>query len=158
MATKKVEKDIEELKASINMMGQQLGTISEQQRTIMGLMKKIQELKKLTEDQQNRINFLETRVADLEHYTRTNDVIISGLPLKPPSYAHALKGMHREGDNNVEDFSIEAQVTIYLESKDIYVDRNSIEACHTLQSQNPKVKPMVKMRFVYRKSKMNLLR
>lgn len=110
MTTKEVKGDLQELKTSINIMGQQLGTISEQQCTIMGLMKNTQEFKRLNDEQKIRINFLETRVADLKQYSRINDVIISGMPLKPTSYAHALKGLQEEG---TDDTSIEAQVTHY---------------------------------------------
>lgn len=158
MSSKEVKKDIEELKASINMMGEQLGTISEQQRTIMGLLKDIQELKKLNQEQQNRINFLETRVADLEQYTRLNDVIISGVALKPSSYAHALRGAQKDESNMSVDMSVEEQVTNFLQSKDIQVDKNCIEACHTLPSKNPKTKSVIIMRFVNRKNKIELLR
>lgn len=139
-------------------MGQQLGTIADQQRTIMGLMKDMQELRMKYEEQQKRINFLETRVADLEQYTCINDVIISGIPLKPTSYAHALKGNQREEGTYQHDSSTEAQVTHFLENKDIHVDRNDIEACHPLPSRNPKAKPVVIVRFTNRKSKMELLR
>lgn len=153
MTTKEVKNELLDLKTSINFMGQQLGTIADQQRTIMGLMTDMQELRMKYEEQQKRINFLETRVADLEQYTRINDVIISGIPLKPTSYAHALKGDQREEGTDEHDSSTEAQVTHFLENKDIHVDRNDIEACHPLPSRNPKAKPVVIVRFSNRKSK-----
>lgn len=69
------------------------------------------ELKKLNKEQQIRINFLRTRVSDLEQHTRINGMIISGHTLKPRSYAHVLKAGVRE-DNEHGD-SIEDQVTGY---------------------------------------------
>lgn len=159
MNTVEVKSDMDELKASINMMSEELNKISKQQVTIMGLMNEIRQLKEINEEQKNRINSLETRVSDLEQYTRMNDVIISGLSLKPTSYAHAMKGIHREEEGyNESDNTIEAQVTDYLLSKNIHIDKNGIEACHTIKSQNKTAQPVVIVRFFNRKNKVNLLR
>ncbi|CAK6977060.1 serine/threonine-protein kinase pim-1-like isoform X1 [Scomber scombrus] len=54
-----------------------------QQRTIINLMNEIKELKKQNEEQKNKIKFLDNRVSDLEQYSRMNDVIITGLKIKP---------------------------------------------------------------------------
>ena len=50
----------------------------------MELMGEIQNIKK-----DKKITFLENRVADLEQYTRMNDLIISGLKTRHRSYARA---------------------------------------------------------------------
>lgn len=155
MVTKEVKQDIEEFKAALNMMGGELATISEQQRTIKGLVKEIMEIKKLNEEKQKRISLLEIRVSDLEQNTCMNDVIISGLPLRPKSYALALKVGEREDKEH--DDSVEAQVTAYLQSKNIQIDRNNIEPCHTIKSQNQKDGSVVIVRFHNRKHKTALL-
>ncbi|KAJ8404636.1 hypothetical protein AAFF_G00334990 [Aldrovandia affinis] len=41
-------------------------------------------------EKDKKIAILENRVADLEQYTRINDVIITGLSIKPRSYARAV--------------------------------------------------------------------
>ncbi len=80
MGTKEIlKKDNEELKAAINMMGEEMATVANQQHTVVSLMNEIKELKKLNEEQQNKITFLETCVSHLEQYTRMNDAIITGL-------------------------------------------------------------------------------
>jgi hypothetical protein len=127
MGTKEIKKDIEELKASLNLMGDELATINKQQRTIINLMSEIKDLKMVNEDQQNKINYLETRVSDLEQYTRMNDVIITGLVIKPRSYARALNGDASVVDSAGHDDSAEAQVTAFLHDKQIAIDRRNID-------------------------------
>ena len=158
MGTKEIKKDIEELKASLNLMGDELATINKQQRTIINLMSEIKDLKMVNEDQQNKINSLETRVSDLEQYTRRNDVIITGLVIKPRSYAWALNGDASVADSAGHDDSAEAQVTAFLHDKQIAIDRRNIEACHIIPSKNLKDKHVVIARFANRKYKIDLLR
>ncbi|KAL7405847.1 hypothetical protein ABVT39_008511 [Epinephelus coioides] len=84
-----------------------------------------------------------------------NDIIVSGLEIKPRSYVRAVTGMNNEEQESV---SVEQQVTAFLQSKGIEVDNNNIEACHPLPRKNKTDKPAIIMRFVNRKHKNALIR
>ncbi|KAL7371013.1 hypothetical protein ABVT39_016413 [Epinephelus coioides] len=120
-------------------------------------MNEFKELKKQNEEQTNKIKFLENRVSDLEQYSRMNDVIITGMTIKPQSYAKALKGVQQQ-DSDEHDDSAEAQVTSFLHENDISVNRDGTEACHTIPTKNQKVKHVVIVRFANRKNKIDLLK
>ena len=97
---------------------------------------------------------LEQRVQDLELFTRKEDVIISGMEIKPWSYAVAAR---REGEElpMKEQESVETQVVHFLRSKNIHLDKNNLTACHTRKDRN--AKPTIIIRFVNRKQKTELL-
>lgn len=118
----------------MNIMGEELATIAKQQRTILNLMNEITEFKKRNEEQQNKVNFLEAHVSDLEQYTRMNDVLITGLKIKPRSYAHAVNGEMRDESADRDD-STEAQVTAFLHDKNMSINRHNIEACHIIPTR-----------------------
>ncbi|KAL7374451.1 hypothetical protein ABVT39_000830 [Epinephelus coioides] len=103
MATKEIKKDIEDLKNAVNMMSDELAKKGNQQLTITNLMNEIKKLKKQNEEQTNKIKFLKNRVSDLEQYLRMNDVIITGMMIKPQSYAKALKGVQQQDSDEHDD-------------------------------------------------------
>lgn len=128
--------------------------------TIMNLMKEISEIKKKNEEQENRINSLENRLWDLEQYSRINDVIVTGLKIKPKSYSKAVEGEDRQ-DKDRHDESTEAQVTAFLQEKNISIDRDDIEACHTIPVGNKTSRVannVIIIRFANRKKKVHLLK
>ncbi|CAL8253034.1 unnamed protein product [Merluccius merluccius] len=100
---------------------------------------------------------LENRVADLEQYTRINNVIISGLHIKARSYARAVTAGNGGKPNDLDVSSTEQQVATFLKSKGIQLDCGNIEACHPLPTRNAD-KSAVIMRFVNRKHKIALLK
>ncbi|KAJ8351712.1 hypothetical protein SKAU_G00231880 [Synaphobranchus kaupii] len=104
-------------------------------------------------EKDKRLAYLESRVADLEQYTRMNDVVITGLQVKPRSYADS-GGEPGELDAS----STEQQVAVFLQSKGIALDCDNIEACHPLPRRNASDKPVIIMRFVNRKHKIALLK
>lgn len=124
----------------------------------MDLVLEVKQLKKLNEEKDKLIDHLENRVLDLEQYTRMNDVIVTGLNIKPRSYAKAAAG--NGGELSEQDAnSVEQQVTAFLQSKGIELNCNDIEACHTLPRRNDKDKSTaVIMRFVNRKRKTALMK
>ncbi|CAL8236488.1 unnamed protein product [Boreogadus saida] len=61
-----------------------------QQRDILDLAGEIKVLRVQSEEKDKRIIHLESRVSDLEQYTRINNVIVTGLHVKPRSYARAV--------------------------------------------------------------------
>ena len=134
MATKEMKKDIEELKAAMTSLNADVMTVSNQQQTIMNLMKEIKDLKMQNAELVKKTDYLENRVSDLEQYSRMNDVIITGLKIKPRSYSHALTKDKRVESPDHEE-STEEQVTAFLIVKNISIDKRNIEACHTLPTR-----------------------
>ncbi|KAF3838752.1 hypothetical protein F7725_010520 [Dissostichus mawsoni] len=81
--------EVEEIKKSLDFLSAEIKTVAAQQNKIMELMGEIQSLKIQNIEKDKKITFLENRVADLEQYTRMNDLIISGLKTRHRSYARA---------------------------------------------------------------------
>uniref|UniRef100_A0A087X494 Uncharacterized protein n=1 Tax=Poecilia formosa TaxID=48698 RepID=A0A087X494_POEFO len=129
--------------------------ISQQQKLIMNLMGEVKELKRQNVEKDKQIAFLEHRVADLEQYSRMNDVIISGLEMKPRSYARAVTEANNTEERDEKQGTFEKQ--IFFSNKGISID-NGIEACHPLPQKNKGVKPAIVMRFTNRKHKNELLK
>lgn len=149
--------NMEDLKRSLDFVHEEVSAIRVQQRSILELMEEVKALRLQNIEKEKRIASLEERVADLEQYTRTNDIIVTGLYIKPRSYARAVS---REGEEHSEETaqSAEQQLTSFLHSKGIEVNNNNIESCHTLPQKNKTGKPTIIVRFVNRKYKMELLK
>lgn len=159
MALKVIQKDIEELKDAMNMMSGELALLTKQQSTITDLLTEIKQLKIQTAEQAKKIDFLENRVADLEQYSRINDVLITGLDIRS-SYSQAVRGS-RSDTNSEHEATTEEQVIAFLQSKDIDIEKENIEACHTLsvKGQRGKKVPLpIIIRFTNRKHKIELLK
>lgn len=155
MPPKKTE-EIEEIKRSLDFMSEEITSISRQQKVIMDLLGEIKELKRQNAEKDKRIAHLEYRVADLEQYSRMNDIVISGLETRPRSYARAtaVNGVPIEQDLE----SLEQQVITFFDGKGISMDSNDIDGCHSLPRKNKREKPAIIIRFVNRKQKNALLR
>lgn len=173
-----------ELKNSIDKLILEVASVKDKQSEILQLVKKLEELQEQIKRKDEiigaleiRTEALENRVADLEQleqYSRMNDVIITGLAIKPRSYARAVEsdGMRNEaGASNAaseekEVSSTEQQVAAFMDSNGIVIDFNNIEACHTLpkkrvSADNATARPKetsVILRFVNRKHKTELLK
>ena len=82
---------------------------------------------------------METRIHDLEQYTRKEDIIILGFD-ETKSYGRIVIGDSTvESHKNAPDIaklSLENQVASYLNSKRIDLEENEIAACHTLKSRS----------------------
>ena len=159
MAMKTLQKDMEELKESMNMMSSDIASLRKDNAVITALLSEMKQLKQKNVEQEKTIIQLESRVSDLEQYSRINDVIISGLAVRPRSYLQAVKGTTSEDGTDHEE-TTEEQVTAFFKSKNIDIDSGNIEACHTLPVRvgNKSVIPAIIMRFVNRKHKVNLLK
>lgn len=158
-ANSMMEGDIEELRKSLDFMSAELKQVTKQLRALPELVSEVRQLKKVIEDKDKTIVELERRVHDLEQYTRMEDVIISGLNIKPRSYARAAAvGADVSEDAPKEDQeTLEMQVIQFFKSKNIALDANGISACHTLPRKDPKFKPAIIVRFANRKHKVELL-
>ncbi|KAF3841552.1 hypothetical protein F7725_007414 [Dissostichus mawsoni] len=109
----------------------------------MDLVEEVKILRIQNAEKDKRLEYLESRLEDLEQYTRINDVIITGLKVRPRSYARAV-GTDAGGEpGELDDSSTEQQVAAFLQSKGIQLDCNNIEACHPLprrkDSDNPAI-------------------
>uniref|UniRef100_A0A096M2W2 L1 transposable element RRM domain-containing protein n=1 Tax=Poecilia formosa TaxID=48698 RepID=A0A096M2W2_POEFO len=146
------EEEFEEIKKSLDFMSDEIAKISQQQNLIMG---EVKELKRQNVEKDKQIAFLEHRVADLEQYSRMNDVVISGLEMKPGSFAQAVTEANITEERDEEQGTLERQVISSFSNKSISIDNNGIEA--TPQKYKG-VKPVIVMRFTNRKHKNELLK
>ncbi|CAL8370339.1 unnamed protein product [Boreogadus saida] len=90
MGTKKNEEDIDEIKKSLDFLTEEMSVVSKQQKMIMELVAEVKTLRIQNAEKDKRLDFLESRVQALEQYSRINGVIVSGLHIKPRSYARAV--------------------------------------------------------------------
>ncbi|KAL7375475.1 hypothetical protein ABVT39_018155 [Epinephelus coioides] len=105
-------------------------------------------------------NSLENRLLDLEQCSGINDVIVTGLKIKPTSYSKAVEGEDRQ-DKDRHDESAEAQMTAFLQEKNISIDRDDIETCHTIPVGNKTgrvANHVIIIRFANGKKKVHLLK
>lgn len=151
-----MEGDLDEIKKSLSALTAEMQKISTQQQTLMELTREVKELKRENDDKNKKIMALENRLADLEQYTRLNDLIITGLEVRPRTYARAAAENREPNDEDL--VSVEQQVVQFMQSKGISLDSGDIEACHPLPRKNKLQKPAVILRFVNRKKKNALLK
>lgn len=136
----------------------QLTEVKEQQIRILDLVKEVQSLRIQNAEKDMKILQLENRVADLEQYSRMNDIIITGFTVKPRSYARAVDINIRDPAAEIDTSSTEQQVASFLQSKGIDLDCNNVEACHVLPRRKASDKSTVIMRFANRKHKIAILK
>lgn len=96
------------------------------------LVEEVKVLNIQNEEKDKKIAFLKRSVANLEQYTRMNDIIITGLDTKARSYARAVATNNGEEPGDLDVSSMEQQMAAYLQTRDIELDRGNIEACHPL--------------------------
>lgn len=141
----------DDIKKSLEFMTEEISTVKLQQKAILDLVEEVKALRIQNAEKDRRLAYLENRVADLEQYTRMNDVIITGLRIKPRSYARAVAADNVGGPGEEDVNSTEHQVVTFLRSKGVEVDYNNIEACHPLPRKNDSDKPAIIVRFANRK-------
>ncbi|XP_049449990.1 mucin-2-like [Epinephelus fuscoguttatus] len=107
----------------------------------MDLMGEIKELKRQNAEKDKRITHLECRVADLEQYSRMNDVIINGLETRPRSYTRAAVPNGEPTEQDLD--SLEQQVITFFDNKGIAMNSKDTEACHPLPRKDVKAKSAV---------------
>ena len=159
------ENDMDEIRRSLDNMSGELTKVAVQQKQIMDLIKEVQSLKQLNIEKDKTIALLEDRVADIEQYSRMNNIIVSGLRTTHRSYARVAAAENgvaeREGlpsESETESLSLEQQVVGFFESKGIVVDRSDIEACHTLPTKIKGATRPIIIRFTNRKNKTAILK
>ena len=174
--TKHYEEEITTIKQQLVSLQGDIQKVLRNQTQIQELLLNIETLKKENielkadlEKKDTRIRDLETRTDDLEQYTRSEDLIISGLKVNHRSYANALKlsspssssSGHLVSPSEIDDTfdenqNLEIQVIDYLNSKGINLKEEEISACHQLRSKK-QIKDIV-IRVVNRKSKSRIMK
>lgn len=148
--------EFEEIKLSLHSLCVDVTAVRAQQEQLLGLLEEVKQLRLRNAEKDQRIEDLERRVDELEQYSRVNDVVITGIKIRPRSYACAVAADNGElSDQEIQ--SVEQQVASYLQSRGIETDLEYIEACHPLPTKNGRP-PAVIMRFTNRKKKIALLK
>lgn len=151
-----------------------LATVSELKVQLTKLEREIGTLKSEVNKKDARIAELEKRLDNQEQYSRKNDVVVTGLRIKPRSFASAVASGTQQGElSNKESEavaeSVEQQLVGFLNSKGVEVKVGDIEACHPLpmsvktkhrlKEAGKKVGPdPIILRFINRKSKLSLMK
>lgn len=149
----------EELKQTLEFLAGEISAVKQQQKDILALVEEVKVLWIQNAEMDRRVADLENRVAELEQYSRINDVIVTGLCIKPRSYARAVTTDNRGEPGEQDDQSAEQQVAAFFHSKGTEVDVNNVEACHPLSWRSDSNTPSaVIIRFVNRKHKTALLK
>ena len=109
---------------------------------------------------------LESRIEEVEQYTRKDDLIVTGLEVKQ-SYARVTSGEPVDREVGLPDTSstvgsVENQVIDFMNKQNIQLTEGDISACHTIGKRkgnrgNLIKKPTIVVRLVSRKTKMRLL-
>lgn len=140
-------------------MSEDVALIRQDQKKILDLVEEVRQLRKENKDKDRKIADLERRVDDLEQYSRINDVIVTGLRIKPRSYANAVAADNNGGvPSEEETLSTERQVASFLGANGIFLEVNDLEACHPLPRRGNEAKPAVILRFANRKKKIALMK
>lgn len=158
---KKLTEEMTEMKNPLNSMCEEISIVVKQQKTLMGLMEEIRELKIIITQRDQRIELLEQRVDDFEQYSRADDLIITGLESKHQSYARVAGPA---GDQQGEDapseklHTLETEVVQFLTSKNINLESHQISVCHTPPRKDNKTNSTIVIKFASRKHKVAVLR
>lgn len=147
------------------MLSSNVDNIAKQQAVITSLVKEISQLKTQNSDLRKKVDTLEERVDDMEQFSKLNDVIVSGLDIRPRTYAAAARAamaqrgpkQQRLPPDEEDRMTAEMEVVAFLHSKGILINSDNIEACHPLLRKGTD-NPAVILRFANRKHKINLLR
>ena len=158
-----MDDDFEELRKSIDFMTEEMSKVTQQLKTLTVLVSEVKQLKEIIKEKDRTIDQLEKRVQDLEQYTRKEDVIITGLKIKPRTFAKAVAtgGIINEDAADEDLQTVERQLLDFLGTQKINVDSSEISACHMLPRKDRdgvKLDPAIIIRFVNRKNKTALMK
>lgn len=149
---------MEEIKASLKFMADEISKVATQQQSILALMEEIHNLREIVNLRDKKIDELEQRIDALEQQTWSNDVIITGLQTKHRSYARAAAGVNEGEDTPPEELqTLEQQVLLYLSSKHIDLDESNVSSWYAIPNKDRKEKPSIVVQFVSQKHKIALL-
>lgn len=151
--------ELKEIRKDITQLLQQQNIILKQQGQIDTLLKEIATLKEVNTKQNEEIVLLQSRIDELEQYTRAEDIIISGLSVQNRSYAKAAADSEEKGENAAEEenHALEEKVVEFLKSKNIPIQEDHISACHFLGGPGRDGTKKIIVRFANRKHKVQVL-
>ncbi|ROK67588.1 hypothetical protein DPX16_12490 [Anabarilius grahami] len=75
--------EVEDIKKSLDFLSEEVTAIRVQQKQLLDLLEEMKILRLQNAEKDRRIAVLERRVDELEQYTHMNDVVITGLQIKP---------------------------------------------------------------------------
>ena len=127
------------------------------QQTIAELKNVVQCQQKEIQDLKFKVVKLEDRIDDLEQYSRKEDIIITGLPIHR-SVADVVKGESVDSLDSEGRNSVEVQVLAKLSRHGVSIGEDEVSACHTLGRRQEDGTQKIIVRFVSRKSKVNVMR
>lgn len=120
------------IQASLDFVSEEIAAIKNERAAIKELVAEVKALTLENEKKGKQIAYLEYRVAELEQYTRINNVIITGLQVKPRSYARAVNSEDVAGEMELDAGSTELQVAAFFQSQGIDLKCDNIEVCYPL--------------------------
>jgi len=128
------------------------------------LTNKIDNLEKLLITKDKKIQELETRIDDLEQYSRKEDLIITGLDIViKKTFAEAVENddesatAEKNKEPTMKENEVETQTIAFLNKFGMNVQESEVSACHFLGKKRDDGKRNVIIRFVSRKTKERVL-
>ncbi|KAK5910563.1 hypothetical protein CesoFtcFv8_004387 [Champsocephalus esox] len=115
MGPKKTQsaEEVDEIKKSLDFLAGEISAVRLQKKGTLDLVEEVKILQIQNAEKDKRLEYLENRVEDLEQYTRINDVIITGLKVKPRSYARAVGADAGGEPGELDASSTEQQVAAF---------------------------------------------
>ena len=173
--TDKLTTEVKELMTTVRRLENAVGlsedtvrALTEQVKSLkeesVDLKEEIKSLKDASEDNdtERQMKIVIGEMQTLQQMARINDVIITGLDIKPRSYAAAAAVATEDGNEDKEEpekvGSMESQIKDFLNERDIVFDTEDIETCYFLSKKGPKGPRTILMRFANRKKKIELMR
>lgn len=156
--TKNVEAEFgEDIRKSIESLAEDVRSIKRQQIDMLALIREVQELKKRCDEKGRIIDDLGNRISTLEQQERINDVTVTGIELKPRSYARAVGGVDGGEEDELDKQAVEDQVIAALGDKGVSLSKYCIESCYAIKKMSMKDKSIVILKLKDRTMKMALL-
>lgn len=120
----KMDSDMEEIRKSPSHMSGDLVKVMEQLTKLTQVIEEVKQLKVMISAKDKIITELERRLDNIEQHMRMEDVIITGLTIKPRSYAKAVASGSNVGEDAEKVYlqTLERQVL----QRRIYVDPKTI--------------------------------
>ena len=93
------------------------------------------------EEKKNRkIQSLESRIMELEQYSRRDDIVITGIETPKSSYAKIIRNSSEQQNEDTHDAvtdTIENKIIQELNDKGIPIQSNDISICRTIGKKDP---------------------
>ena len=148
--------EINDLKRSVNFISDKLDEILKSKREISEILSLVKKLEKINAEKDEKIRDLQSRVDNLEQYSRMENIIISGLRTTPDAHLQ-----HTPGENDALEENV---LALFNKQMDVPITKNDISVCHTLRrrsndsiNDNNQQRDII-VRFVSRRSKTAVMR